>query len=138
MKSVTWKKVLPDFACPQRHRHKHAEHAAVKGHAAFPDGKYFQRMGKVVSRFVKQHLPQPAAEHHAEHAVEQQVVDVLRAHGVPGLGRSATPAQPDKGGEAGKVHQPVPAHRHRAEGNSNRIELGMNQHGFSLKRGAPR
>ena len=34
-------------------------------------------MGQVVGGFVEQHLAEPAAEDHAEHAVEQQVVQLL-------------------------------------------------------------
>ena len=69
--------VFAMLARPQPHGDQHAEEAAVKAHAALPDGQDFQRVIQVIRRFVKQNLSQSAAENHAEHAVEQQVVELL-------------------------------------------------------------
>jgi hypothetical protein len=106
----------------------------MEGHAALPHGEDFQRMRQVVARLVEQHLAQPAAEDHAEHAIEQQVVDILRVHAVPRLRLRAALAQPEKGKKAGEIHQPVPAHGQRADGNGDRIELGVDQHGGRTSR----
>jgi len=101
----------------------------MKRHAAFPYGEYLQRMGKIVARLVEQHLAHAPAQHHAEHTVEQQVVDVLPTHAMPGLRRRAPLAEPEEGDKAGQVHQAVPAHGKRADGDGDRVELGVDQHG---------
>ena len=64
------------LAGEQPHRRQDTEKAAVKRHAAFPDGKDLQGMRKIVTGFVEQHLPQASAKNYAEHAVEQQVVEL--------------------------------------------------------------
>ena len=112
---------------PQSHRYQHAEKTAVKTHPAFPDGKDFQRIGQVVARFVEQHLPQPAANDHAKHAVEQQVVELLDCH-QPGAGANAVAAEQNKLNESDQIHQTVPAHRERADREGDRVELGVEKH----------
>ena len=59
-------------------RDQHAEEAAVEAHPALPYLKDLQRMREVVERLVEQDVTEAAAEDHAEHAVEQHVVDVAR------------------------------------------------------------
>ena len=73
-------------------------------------------MRQVLGRLVEQHLAQPAADDDAEHAVEQQVVQLLRIDAVPGLDARPTPAEEQEGDEAGEVHQAVPADGQRADG----------------------
>ncbi len=85
-------------------------------------------MRQVIGRLVEQHLPQPAAQHHAEHAVEQQVVERGGVDAVPGLRRCTPATEQQEGDEAGQVHQPIPAHRQRAKAQGNGIELRMNEH----------
>ena len=62
------------LAGKQGHAHQHTEETTVEGHATLPHHEDFCRMAEVVARFVKQHLTQTSANHHAEHAVHQQVV----------------------------------------------------------------
>jgi hypothetical protein len=53
---------------------QHADEAAVEGHAAFPHRQDIFRVAEVIAGFVEQHLAQAPAQHHAEDAPEQQVV----------------------------------------------------------------
>jgi hypothetical protein len=76
MKSVMSNQAMV-LARPQSHATRTPRKPPWKAHAAFPDGEDFQRVGEVVGRFVEKHLAQPAADDDAEHAVEQQVVELL-------------------------------------------------------------
>ena len=120
--------VAAALAGPERHCDQYAEKAAVETHAAFPDGKDFQRMGKIVGRFVKQHLPETAAENHAKYAVKQQIVELFRADRGQVLANTE-PAEGDELAESDQVHQAIPMHGEWAEGKSNRVELRVEQHG---------
>ena len=51
----------------------------MKGHAAFPEFEYVERMGEVIARIVEQHVAEPAADDHAEGAIDEKVVDALAA-----------------------------------------------------------
>src|SRR5690349_10398240 len=62
----------------ERERDQHAEKPAVEAHAALPHLKYLEWMNEVIERLVEQDVAQATAENHAEHAVEQHVVDVAR------------------------------------------------------------
>ena len=121
----------------QRHRHQYTEEAAVKGHATLPHGQYLERMKKVKTRLVEQHLPQAAAEDDAEHAVKEQVVELLQrpagAHQLR-MRLDAPFAEPPELEEGEQVHQTVPADGQRAERNGDGVELGMNQHGCDTER----
>ena len=106
----------------QRHRGDHAEQAAVERHAALPDREDLERIGGVVARLVEQHVAEPAADDDAEHAVEQQVLDV--AAGPAGRGDTAAGATRTRGeeqeqAEADQVGQAVPVDR-RSAGRSSR------------------
>src|SRR4029453_12775585 len=55
---------------------QHAEQPAGKAHPPLPHGKYLERMRKIIERLVENDVAEAPAEDHAEHAVEQHVVDV--------------------------------------------------------------
>ena len=119
-----------DAPRPDKHCQQHAEKATVKRHAAFPDGKDFQWIRKVMSRCVEQHFAQAAADDHAQHAIEQHVVEVFLA---PAGERHVRlpytqPAECDELRERQEIHQAVPAYRQRANGQGYRIRHGVNQH----------
>jgi hypothetical protein len=99
----------------------------MEAHAALPDGKDFQRIGQVVARLVEQHLAQPAADDDPEHAVEQQVVELLDRQQA-GARANPVAAEQDKLNESDEIHQTVPAHRQRAERKGDRVELGVQKH----------
>ena len=119
-------------------RHQHAQHAAVKAHAALPDEKDLQRMGGVVARFVEQAVTQPPAHHHAHHAEEQNVLDVPARPGArPGDRRIRLVAQAQAGQEkkqakGGQIRQAVPVNGQGAKLQRNRIDFRMNEHGVPL------
>ncbi|CAG4884635.1 protein of unknown function [Georgfuchsia toluolica] len=112
----------------QEHGDQHAKKAAMKTHAALPDGDDISGIIEVITGIVEQHLPQTAADHHAEHAIEQQVVHVLCGEAALGKTPRARVAQPQKRQKPGQVHQAVPADCQRAEVDGNRVELGMDEH----------
>ena len=70
---------MPNLRAANAHRHAHAEQPAVEGHAALPDAQDRQRVLRELLVAVEQHVAEPAAEDHAERAVEDDVVDLRRA-----------------------------------------------------------
>ena len=54
-----------------------AEQAAVEAHAPLPDHENFLRVGEVEARLVEQHVAEAPAEHHAQGAPQQEVVEVI-------------------------------------------------------------
>ena len=108
---------------------QHAQKAAVKAHAALPQRQHFQRMRRVVTELVEQHVAKTAAEDDAEDSVEEHVVDVAwMPTGEQVLARAIF-AEHHEHDKAQQVHQTVPAHRERAQLNRDRIELRMDEHG---------
>ena len=57
----------------------------MKTHAAFPDGKHFQRVAQVIRRLVEQAVAQTAAQDDAHHAIEQQVFNIAPHPGLLAL-----------------------------------------------------
>ena len=140
IRSVTCEETPAAHAREHRHRHQHAEQPAVEGHAALPDREHFERMRRVVAGLVEQHVAEPPADHHTEHAVEQQVFDVTP--GPAGVGElrqlHALRAEPDEQAEGREVGQPVPVDGDGAELQRDRVELWVDEHGFGRKREAAR
>ncbi|MNN29935.1 hypothetical protein D3C81_1435600 [compost metagenome] len=103
----------------------------MERHAALPDLEDLERMREVVGGLVEQHIAQTPAQDHAEHAVEQHVVEVARGPAARSDMRlaHAQAAEPQEHDEAGQVHQAVPADGQRAQVNRDRVELRMNEHG---------
>ena len=117
--------MTPGRECHGQH---HAEQAAVERHAALPHREDLERMAGVVPGFVEEHVTQTAAENHAEHREEQQVVE-LRARYRRVAPRDAPQAQPPPRGKTREIHESIPAHRQGADGKRNGIDIRMNQHG---------
>jgi hypothetical protein len=119
----------------------HAQHAAVKAHAALPQVEHFQRVRSVIAGFVKQAVADAPAQHHTQHAVGHQVVDVFRTpHALlrqGGKRRLAQPAvrQEQKQHERRQVGEAIPVDGHRPYREGHGIELRMNQHGGTVKHG---
>src|SRR5262249_4696124 len=65
----------PVATAEQEDPNQRADQAAVKGHPAFPDFEYLDRMGEVILRIVEQHIAEPAADDDAEGAIDEQIVD---------------------------------------------------------------
>src|SRR5688572_22356658 len=91
-------------------------------------------MREVVGGLVEQHVAQATAQDHAEHAPEQHVVDVLGLHAAPALARAPL-AQRKERDETQDVHEAVPAHGQRPEGEDDGVELRMGEQGTKKMRG---
>jgi hypothetical protein len=48
-----------------------------KGHAALPDVEDLDRIMQVLGQLVEQHVAETPAEHNSDHAIKQQVVEIL-------------------------------------------------------------
>ena len=120
----------------QPHGEDHAEHAAVERHAALPDRERLERMAEIVTGPVEQHVAEPAAQHHAQRDVEQQIVDLER--GQPPARALHQPAHVAPAGhQAYDVGERVPADREGSELDQDRIDRREGQredrHGFRLR-----
>jgi hypothetical protein len=103
----------------------------VVGHAAAPGHEDFERVREVVRGLVEQHFAQAATDHHAEHAVEQHVVQVFvlpSLRGDVGLGLDAHPAQDHEQGKGEHIHDPVPVDVDGADAEGDRIRLRVYEH----------
>src|SRR5437868_3590074 len=105
------KKTAVRLARVPPHRDRHAQHAAVKRHAARPDGKNLERMPQVVQQVVEQHVTDTAAEYGAERDVENKVTHFLRVPSRQRVFARAVLTEPPAADEADDVHQPVPVNR---------------------------
>ena len=84
-------------------------------------------MRKIITGVVEQHLAQATAQHHAEHAIEQQIVQALSSPQSGRVRAAACPATRVQEGE--QVHEAVPVHGERAKMDGDGVELGVNEHG---------
>ena len=94
-------------------------------------GKDLERMREVVERLVEQHVAEAAAEDHAEHAVEQHVVDVARMPAGEQVLPRAQLAEHREQDEPDEVHEPVPADGDGPDLERDGIELRMDEHARS-------
>ena len=111
----------------------------MKRHAALPDREDLERIRGVVAGLVEKHIAEPATDHGAHDAVEQQVLDVAAGPaggGVLGQARAAHGEEQEQG-EADQVGQAVPVDRDRQadfrEVERDRVELGMNEHAEMIR-----
>lgn len=77
-----------------------------------PHRENFKRVRKIVAGLVEQHLPQAAAKDHAEHAVEQQVIELRhRPAGFRKLRMRLNTmfSEPPELEESQQIHQAIPA-----------------------------
>src|SRR5207237_1307030 len=88
---------------------QYAKKAAVETHSALPHLEDLERMNQVIERLVEEHVAEPAAEDHAEHAVEQHVIDVARMPARQQILSRAFAAEDDEQNESDEVHETVPA-----------------------------
>src|ERR1019366_1912736 len=122
-----------------RHRRDHAEQAAVKGHAAFPDREDLERMRGIEARLVEEHVAEAAADHGAENSVEKEVFDVAArpAGGCELRQLRAAHGEKEEKSEADQVCEPVPVngdrHAEPRKVERDRIELRMNKHATMIR-----
>ena len=106
----------------------------MEGHAALPHREDLERIGGVVARLVEQHVAEPAADHGAHDAVEQQVLDVATGPAGGGVLRQSRAAhrEEQEQGETDQIGQAVPVDRDRQadlrEVERDRVELGVHEH----------
>ncbi|KAF5040150.1 hypothetical protein DSECCO2_536510 [anaerobic digester metagenome] len=103
--------------------------AAVTRQPSLPDGENLHRVGEIVLRFVKKAVREPRPDDRAEHGVQQQPVEAI--FGNPLLAENA----PEKGQPGQKrrgEEQAVPPQGEWAEGNDDRIDVPVDQHGCAL------
>ena len=112
----------------------------MERHAALPHREDLERMRGVVARLVEQHVAEPAADHDAEHAEEQQVLDV--APGPAGVGelrqaRRARAASHRNSAEGDQVGEAVPVDRDRQadlrQVERDRVELRVHEHAAMIR-----
>ncbi|EFF47916.1 conserved hypothetical protein [Xanthomonas citri pv. aurantifolii str. ICPB 10535] len=107
--------VQPVLARPQPASDQHAKQATVEAHAAFPDLEQDQRVGQEGLERIEQHVADAPAQHHAKHAVEQQVGKTIHVYPGQATAQDARTAQGPGREKRRQVHQAVPVHLHRAE-----------------------
>ncbi len=101
----------------------------MEAHAPGPDLQDLGGVREVVLRLVEEHVAQPPAEDHAEHAVQEHVVDARFGDAVgKALARAQLPEH-HEGHEGDHVHEAVPAHGERAEAEDDGVELRVGEHG---------
>lgn len=104
----------------------------MERHATFPDGENFERVRKIITGVVKQHLAQSPAQNHAEHAIEQQVIEQLGVDLWLVQCGDTLASQPQESHETGQVHQPIPMDAKGAEMDRDRVELWVSEHGARM------
>ena len=100
----------------------------MEGHPALPDPDDDEGIGDETRQLVEEHVADPTAEHRAEREVEHDLVDPLRRPATPWVTGGAPPAEPPSEPEADDVGDPVPADRHRPDGDGDGIDLGIGEH----------
>ena len=107
----------------------------METHTPLPDVQNLQRICEVVAGFVKQAIPQAAAQNHAHHPQEQNIFDIFAAPraGAGDGGKRRMPqaanAQEHEQAKSGQVGQSIPVDGQRAELQGDRVDLGVHQHG---------
>lgn len=106
----------------------------MEGHAAMPDHEDLEWIVHEVFGTVEQHFTQAPADHHAQHAVEQHVIEVFLLPAQYGDVRllDAHSAQDNEQGKGQHIHQAVPVHGERADLDGYRVGHRVYQHGVSF------
>ena len=133
MKSVVASHFLPPAAREQPEREGDTKEAAVKAHATVPHLDDVGGMGEVEVGLVKQHIAQAPAQHYAQHAVSEHVVEVFLGPVQPGLGVDAPAPQYDDQNEGQQVHKAVPMYRQRADMEGDGVDVWMDEHGDGVR-----
>ncbi|MPN22934.1 hypothetical protein SDC9_170319 [bioreactor metagenome] len=100
----------------------------MKAHAALPDRQDLERVSKIVGGLEEQDLTQAATQDDTEHAIEQQVVNVLRRPSQLWPAPGVDAAKHDEQGEGQQVHQAIPVDADGAKREGDGIELWMLEH----------
>jgi hypothetical protein len=103
----------------------------MERHAALPYREDLERVREVVAGLVEEHVAEPPTDDDAEHAPEQQVVDIGP---YPASRREvrllhAQRCKPQEEDERNEVSQPVPVDLDRPQREGDRVELRVHEHG---------
>src|SRR5690348_9537417 len=89
-------------------------------------------MLQIIAELIKKYVTQTAAHNHAEHTVEQHIVQHADGECPPGISFDTVAPQQNEASESDEIHEPVPSNRKRSELDGNRINLRMNEHGLAF------
>jgi len=104
----------------------------VEAHASLPDLEDGQGVAEVGSQVIEQDVAQARTQDQPKHAPGDEVVHHGRGPAGAGLCRPDAGQHPARR-EAEEVHQSIPAHLKRAEGQGNGIEVGVHYHEGSVE-----
>src|SRR6056300_1463255 len=114
---------MAEFLAVEPQGDEHAREAALEGHASFGDLEQVERIGKQLLRPVDERIAEAPPNNDAQHAVENQVIDLLAGHRRIGAAAPA-PGQPPGKQEANDIHQAVPAYFQKSDREDNGIDFG--------------
>ena len=83
---------------------------------------------QILAQLVEQHVAETPAEYNSDHAVKQQVVEILVAPTQVRALLDTKSAQQDPRDEGDEIHEAVPTNGQRAKLDGYRVELGMDEH----------
>ena len=108
-----------------------ADQPAMEGHAPFPDGEDFERVGKIVRNIVKESIAEAGSDDQAKGQDENQVGDVVLREGKL-LSFCIGNGDQVGGEEAEDIHESVPADFQGADLEDVRSDFGK-LHGVPLR-----
>ena len=89
-------------------------------------------MGEIIAAVIEQHVAEPAADHHAERAIDQQIVDAVDGRppqAAPKLVAADDPAdQRPPRDQPADIGERVPANRQRTPFDENGVNRGKGQY----------
>src|SRR4029077_19364329 len=100
----------------------------MEGHAALPDVEDLDRIMQVLGQLVEQHVAETPAEHNSDHAIKQQVVEILVTPTQVRTLLDTKSAQQDPRDKGDQIHEAVPTNGQRAKLDGCWVELGMDEH----------
>ncbi|MCY1529608.1 hypothetical protein D9M68_647630 [compost metagenome] len=100
----------------------------MERHAALPQVQHLEGMRQVVRGLVEQHIAQPPAQHHAQHAIEDEVFQVAHIERRGVAAGDPPAAQQVHQGKADEIHQPVPVNGKRPDLQGDGVEFRILQH----------
>ena len=100
----------------------HSDEPAMKRHTTLPDLEQAQRIGQQLRIAIHQHVTNAPADNHTQHAVKQQITDLLPVDRRTGMPCAQTGQNPERA-ERSQIHQPIPMNLQRTQLQRYRIEV---------------
>ena len=127
MRSAAFQKSISLSLDTQIARQEGTDKAAMKGHAAMPQDKDFDRMLKKESEVVEKYVSQAGAYEKPENKVEIEVIDLSPCHRNT-LSADLIDQQQVREGKARYVHHAVPADGKRSDLDNHRVDMRVRDH----------